>query len=305
MNAPRVDPRAALAVAVVGVSTSAILIRWSSAPPVVAAFYRVLFTTLLLAPLLVWRRYESVGRIGRRGWLTSAGAGLALAVHFAVWFESLRHTSVAASVTLVQTQPAFVALGAAFLLGERVTRRVAAGIAIAIAGAALLSGGDLLGGAVGPRPLLGDGLALIGAVMAASYVLVGRSLRQRLALVPYVLVVYGVCTLALGAIALAAGDPLAGYAPREWLLFLAMAVGPGLLGHTLINWSLAHVESSVVSVTLVGEPVGSALLALVLLGEVPTAWTVAGGAVVLAGIVVTARERSTPEPAAAAEAGAT
>ncbi len=295
MSEPRVDPRVALALAVVAVSTSAILVRYSGAPAVVAAFYRVLFTTLLLAPLLAARDYD-LGGVSRRGWVAAGGAGLALAVHFATWFESLAHTSVAASVTLVQTQPAFVALGAWLLLDERVTRRVAGGVGVAVAGAALLSAGDLLGGAVGPRPLLGNGLAFTGAVTAAAYVLVGRSLRRRLALVPYVTAVYGVCTAALGVAVVAGGHPLVGYPPREWLLFLGMAVGPGLLGHTVVNWALAHAESSVVSVSLVGEPVGSALLALALFGEVPTGWTVVGGAVVIAGIVLTARARAGEEP---------
>ena len=287
-------PRTALAIAVVAISTSAILIRWSEAPSVVAAFYRVLFTTALLAPLTVSRHGDRLGELSRHHLLAAGVTGLALAVHFAAWFESLSWTSVAASVTLVQSQPIFVVVGAWLLLDERVTRRTVAGVAVALAGAIAMSLGDLLGGtAVGPRPLYGNALALVGGVMAAAYVLAGRSLRQRLPLLPYVTVVYGVAAVALGAIALAQGHPLIGYESREWLLFLGMAIGPGILGHTLVNWSLAHVESSLVSVTLLGEPLGSALLALLLLGEVPSRWTVVGGAVVLGGIVVTARGRAT------------
>ena len=294
--AGRYDPRAALAVAVVAVSTSAILVRWSTAPPVVAAFYRVLLTTLLLAPLAVRRHAGSVSGLSRRHLLAAGATGFALAVHFAAWFESLTWTSVAASVTLVQSQPLFVAVGAWLLLDERVTRRTAAGIAVALVGMVAMSLGDFLGGtAVGPRPLLGNALALVGAVTAAVYVLAGRSLRQRLPLLPYVTVVYGVAALVLFGVVVTRGLPLGGYPVREWLLFLAMAVGPGVLGHTLINWALAHVESSLVSVALLGEPVGSALLALLLLAEVPGPWTVAGGAVVLAGIGLTTRARPTPE----------
>lgn len=287
-------PRTALAIAVVAISTSAILIRWSEAPSVVAAFYRVLFTTALLAPLTVSRHGDRLGELSRHHLLAAGVTGLALAVHFAAWFESLSWTSVAASVTLVQSQPIFVVVGAWLLLDERVTRRTVAGVAVALAGAIAMSLGDLLGGtAVGPRPLYGNALALVGGVMAAAYVLAGRSLRQRLPLLPYVTVVYGVAAVALGAIALAQGHPLIGYESREWLLFLGMAIGPGILGHTLVNWSLAHVESSLVSVTLLGEPLGSALLALLVLSEVPSRWTVVGGAVVLVGITVTARGRDT------------
>jgi len=130
-------------------------------------------------------------------------------------------------------------------------------------------------------------MTAMGAASAAGYVLAGRSVRQRLSLAPYVFVVYGVCAATLVAVAVWRGTPLSGYAVHEWVLFLGMAVGPGLFGHTLINWSLKYVESSVVSVSLLGEPVGSTLLALVLLGQVPGVATVAGGVVVLGGIYVT------------------
>jgi drug/metabolite transporter (DMT)-like permease len=173
------------------------------------------------------------------------------------------------------------------------------GILVAVCGAVFMSLGGLLSGAVlaGTPPLYGNALAVIGAVMAAGYVIAGRSLRQRVALVPYVTVVYSVCAVALLGIALAEGATVAltAYPYEEWLLFLAMAVGPGIFGHTVINWALKYVESSVVSVTLLGEPVGSTLLALVLLAEVPDAFTVTGGAVVLAGIYVTATGRPAAE----------
>lgn len=287
-----VPPLLALAVAVVAISTSAILIRWSDAPSLVKALYRVLFTTALLAPFAFGRYRDEFRQFEPRDAIGAVGSGLALAIHFAVWFESLRWTSVAASVTLVQSQPVFVAFGAWALLDERLSARMVGGIGVALAGAILMSTGDLLGGGLtGPNPLYGNALAVVGALAAAAYVLVGRSLRQRIALVPYVVVVYSVCAVALLAVALAQETALLGYPPREWLLFLGMAIGPGLFGHTVINWALAHVESSVVSVSLLGEPVGSTLLALVLLGEIPTVITVAGGAVVLTGILVTARER--------------
>ncbi|MFC7324696.1 DMT family transporter [Halorubrum rutilum] len=285
---PRVPPAAALALAVVAVSAGAILVRLSEAPSSVAAFYRVLFTTLPLLPVALWRYRAEFARVRHRDLAFAALSGVALALHFAAWFESLEWTSVAASVTLVQAQPVFVALGAWLLLRERVTRRMAVGIAVAVAGMVGMSLGDFLGGVlVGPRPLYGNGLALVGAVTAAGYVLAGRSLRQRVSLVPYVVVVYGVCTVSLLAVVLLQGHPLAGYPSREWALFAGLALGPGLLGHTVLNWTLAHVESSVASVSLLGEPVGATLLAFVFLAEVPTPVTLVGGGVVLAGIALT------------------
>jgi drug/metabolite transporter (DMT)-like permease len=291
---PAVSPKAGLAAAVAAVSAGAILVRLSDAPSSVAAFYRVLFTTLPLASVAAWRYRGEFARIRSRDLAFAVLSGVALAIHFAAWFESLRWTSVAASVTLVQAQPVFVAVGAWLLLRERVTRRMAAGIAVAVAGMASMSLGDFLGGvAIGPRPLYGNALALAGAVAAAGYVLAGRSLRQRISLIPYVTVVYGVCVVVLLAFVLAAGHPLTGYPAQEWLLFAGLAVGPGLLGHTVLNWALAHLESSVVSVSLLGEPVGATLLAVALLSETPTPATIAGGCVVLAGIYVTATADST------------
>ena len=283
-------PLAALAIAVVAVSTSAILVRFSAAPSIVKAFYRVLFTTLLLAPFAVVRHRDAFGKLTARDWLVAGAGGVALAIHFASWFESLEFTSVAASVTIVQSQVLFVAIGASWLLAEHVTRRTIAGMALALVGIAVLSIGDSLTGAVaGPAPLYGNALALVGAVCAAGYVLAGRSLRQRIPLIPYVIVVYSVCAIVLLALVLADGAALADYPASEWLLFVGMAIGPGIFGHTVLNWALAHLESSVVSVSLLGEPIGSALLALLLLGEVPSAVTVVGGTVILLGITVTAR----------------
>lgn len=282
-------PLLALVVAICAVSTSAILVRWSSAPSLIKAFYRVLFTIIILTPITLRRHGEDFHRLSRRDLIGACIAGIALAFHFGAWFESLDWTSVAASVTIVQSQPVFVAIGAVLFLGEAVSTRTSTGIAIALAGILVMSIGEITTGAgTTSLSLYGNALAIVGALMAAVYVLAGRALRQRVALLPYVTVVYVVCALALFGFVLVGNHPLVGYPPKEWLLFLGMAVGPGIFGHTVINWALAHVKSSVVSVSLLGEPVGSTLLALVLLGEIPDTPTVLGGAIVLGGIVISA-----------------
>lgn len=289
---PVVPPMAAVAVAVVAVSTSAILVELSGAPRVLKAGYRVLFTAAFVAPF-AFRQRREFRAVAGTDWLVVGVAGVLLAVHFASWFASIEFTSIAASTTLVQTQPAFVAAGAWLLLDERVGARIVGGILVAIAGSVLLSAGEFLGGGtVGAAPTLGNALAVVGAVAGAGYVLAGRSVRQRLSLAPYVFAVYGVCTVVLFAVAVALGLPLVDYPPREWLLFVGMAVGPGLFGHTVVNWALKYVESSVVSVSLLGEPVGSTLLALAVFGQVPGAFTVAGGCVVLLGIAITTTARA-------------
>lgn len=293
---PVAPPLLALGVAVLAISTSAILVRWSDAPNVVKALYRVSFTVGALVPLTA-RERASLARIQRRDGLVAVAAGVALAAHFVLWFESLDHTTVAASVTLVQAQPAFVAVGGWLFLDERVTRRGAIGIAVALVGMAGLSFGPSIRAAVDPTitstggvvgTQYGNLLALVAAVAVAGYYLAGRSLRRRLGVVPYATIVYAVCALVLLVVAVGRGTVLFAYPLHEWLLFAGMALGPGVLGHTVINWALGYLESHVVSVTLLGEPVGSTVLAALLLAETPTAGTLVGGAVVLTGIYVTA-----------------
>jgi drug/metabolite transporter (DMT)-like permease len=295
----RDSPLVALGVAVLAISTSAILVRWSDAPTVVTAFYRVSFTVVALVPFVARGDDVSIERATVRDGVVAVAAGVALACHFLAWFESLDRTTVAASVTLVQTQPVFVVCGAWLLLDERIGRRTLLGVGVALVGAVILSvGGDFLTlGALTAPPVTGSTagnlLAVLGAVAAAAYVLAGRSLRRRLPVLPYVAVVYSVCAAVLLAVAIGQDQPLLSYPRHEWVLFAAMALGPGVAGHTVVNWALGHLESHVVSVSLLGEPVGSTLLAVVFLSEVPTVGTVVGGVVVLAGIAltVTASER--------------
>ncbi|WP_435360537.1 DMT family transporter [Haloarchaeobius sp. DFWS5] len=291
-----VPPVVALAVAVVAVSTSAPLIELSEeAPSSVKALYRVLFMTALVTPVALRRNPGDFARITSRDLAVALVTGIALAAHFAFWFLSFEYTTIAASATLVQTQPLFVAFGAWAVLSERVSRRMVAGILVAVAGAAIIGLGAPTSSAA-PQPLLGNGLAVLGAAMASIYVLAGRSLRQRVSLFPYVTIVYGACTIGLFALVVYEGHDLTGYPLSEYLLFLGMAVGPGIFGHTVINWLLERVESSVVSVSLLGEPVGSAILALLIFSEVPGVATIVGGAVALVGIAVVVRSRSADEP---------
>nr|WP_254523365.1 DMT family transporter [Natrinema caseinilyticum] len=287
-----VSPAAALALAVFATSTSAILVRWSVAPSSVAAFYRVLFTTALVAPVALIFHRGAFARLSLRDLGGAVVAGAALAVHFAAWFESLAHTTVAASVTLVQSQPLFVAVGAGLLLGERVGPKTVLGILVTIAGAAVMTVSDAGTTILSDATLYGNALAVLGAVTVAGYVLAGRSIRQRVPLFPYVTVVYGVCTVALFLLVGVQGHTYLGYPTREWLLFVGLAVGPGIIGHTVSNWVLEHLESVVVSVAWLGEPLGATLLAAVLLGEYPSAVTALGAVVVIAGIALVTLDRA-------------
>ena len=300
--------RAVLGVSIAGsilaVSTAALLVREADAPPVVIAFYRLLYATLALAPFAWWAARNELRALSGRDLIGLSLVGVVLAVHFAAWITSLGLTSVASSVVLVTLHPAFVALASHRLFGEGPSRLGYAGILVALGGGALITFGDA-GGGIGPNPLLGDALALLGAAAAAVYFLAGRGYRRRLGLLAYVTPVYAASALTLGVLALALGQPLSGHGAREHALFLALALVPMIAGHTVLNWALKYVPAPVIATTILGEPVGATALALLLLGETPPWLTLAGGAVVLLGIGLVAlsgggeaRPRQAPPPAA-------
>lgn len=284
-----------IATAVVAVSTAAILIRLSDAPTLVIAFYRLAIATVLIAPfaLLSGKRRAALAKLSRRDWLGLSLVGVVLAVHFGAWIESLSLTTVAASVVLVTLHPVFVGIASDRLFDEGLGRLGWIGVAIAFLGGVVITLGDAR---LGLGSLVGDLLALVGALAAAAYFLAGRGYRRRLSLITYVVPVYGACSIALLAWALAAGNPLTGYPPREYALFAALAIVPMILGHTVLNWALKHVTAPVIATAILGEPVGSTILALVILQEIPPTITVLGGLVVLAGIGLVVYEDNQPDP---------
>ncbi len=294
---PRIPPGVALAVAVAGVSWAAPIIRLSRAPALALSAWRLLLSLAFIGAVLVVRGSALGGvRLGRRDGVLAVAAGLLLAGHFWSWIASVDLTTVASSVVLVSTQPFIVAVLSALFLGEHPTRRQWAGIAVAVAGAAVIGRGDV---ALGPRALTGDLLAFAAAWLVAGYYVVGRRLRRRLDLWAYTGLVYGVAALALtGVVLLAPGVPLTGYPPREWLLFLALAAGPMMLGHTGVNYALRWVPAYVANLALLGEAVGATLLAWALPGirETPPPATLVGGALILAGIALGSAPRGRPSP---------
>jgi len=281
-------PYAAIAAAIVAVSLSSILIRWSASAAITIAFYRLAFASLIVLPYAAIDRTTPLRTLPRRDVLLMAGIGVVLAAHFALWITSLKTTgvTVASSVVLVTSHPVMVALVSHFLLKERVSARTAAGIALGFSGVIAIALVDL---AASTTTLVGDLAALGGGVMAGIYFLAGRRLRQRVSLPVYAFVVYGTSTLALLGLAAGTGalSP-SGYLPRELLLFGAMAIVPQLGGHTLYNWALRFVPAPLVSVSLVGEPIGSSLLAWLLLNEVPSNLVAVGALLALSGIFLTA-----------------
>ena len=264
------------------------LVRFSDAPALAIAVWRLAFAVALIGIL---RALSAGTRPRGHEWSAAIVAGVFLAAHFWAWIASIEYTSVASSVALVCMQPVFVAILSATILHEHPTRAQWAGIAIAVAGAFVIAWGDW---GRGTDALIGDALALLGAMLVSVYYIIGRRLRQRLDLWTYTGVVYGVAALALTGAALASGVDLLHHPGREWAIFAGLALLPTMLGHTGANYALAHYPAYKVNLTILGEPVIASLLAWGLPGirEVPPLQTVAGGSLIIVGIALgTIRQR--------------
>ena len=284
----------AVAVGVLAVSAAAIFIRLADAPALAVAFWRNALGVLVLLPLaLYWREAFPRGRVLIYGVVS----GAALGAHFGFWISSLDYTSVAASVVLVCTQPVFVAILAYLVFGERTSPLSFLGILVALAGTAVIASGGLLLSAT----FFGNALALIGAVMVAVYVLIGRSLRTTgVGVLPYSILVYASASVTLAPAAIYAGAPLWGYSGETWFWLFAVTLGPQILGHTVLIWAIKYVDASIISGTILAEPIVSALLAWLVLSERPGLATILGGVVVLVGLYLLLRgyEQKPEEPVA-------
>jgi drug/metabolite transporter (DMT)-like permease len=281
---------AGLATGVAAVSFAAVLIREAGEAPALAiAAWRLSIATLVIAAITLALARRELLRLTRRELLLALAAGGLLAVHFAGWISSLEHTSVASSVVLVTATPLMVAVASRVLFKEPLARRVLAGIGLGLAGSLAIAWGDL--GRGGREELLGDGLALLGAVAMTGYLLIGRRLRATVPVLPYLTVVYATAAALLLAAAGASGAALAGYNGKTYTFLVLIALAPQVVGHSLLNWALARVTATVVSVSVMAEPVASTLLAYLILHETPPVTSLAGGAVILAGIYLALRGR--------------
>ncbi len=287
-------PYVALAVAVLIVSCAAILIRVAQGEGVnsiTIAAWRLTIAAALLWPLAWKSASKEIGAWRKQDWLLGGIAGLFLALHFAAWISSLAYTSVASSTALVTTNPIWIALVSWLFFRERLDGWLVFGIAAAVAGSALifLSDANLADGIGGSNPMLGNLLAVVGSLTVFGYLLIGRRLRRTMSLLPYIWLVYTAAAVVLMMTAVLSGATLIGFSTLAWLCLIGLALGPQLLGHSAINWALKHVSATFIAITILGEPIGSALLAWLIFGERFAPLQLAGFAMLLAGIYLASR----------------
>ncbi len=261
---PAGAPLLALGLGVLAVSTGAIFARLADAPALVTAGYRVGLATLVLAPFAWWRGRGELRALPADQWRLAILSGFFLALHFATWISSLDYTSVANSVVLVNTNPLWVGLLTPLIAREPIRRVALISILTSVVGAVIIGLGDFAGGG---RALWGDALALAGSICAALYLLLGRRLRQRLSLLSYVFICYGSAAVFLWLAVLALGLPVRGFSGGTWGAFWAMALFTQLVGHTCYNWALKWFSAALIAVSLLGEPIGSTILAYILFQE--------------------------------------
>jgi len=308
MKRPPIPPGIVLFVGILAVSTASIMIRFAQreAPSLAIAAWRLSLAALVLAPFALSRRRAELTSLTHKERLLAVFSGLFLAIHFAAWISSLSFTSVASSVVLVSTAPLWVALLAPLFLKEPLPSVMLVGLLLALLGSAIVGVSDSCAwtsaGLACPgldeflraKSFLGDLLALVGAFSVAGYLLIGRGLRSRLSLLSYIFVVYGVAAVALLVVALLFGLPLFGFSPTTYLWLLGLALVPQLIGHTSYNWALAYLPAAFVSIVVLGEPVGSSILAYFILDEKITILKLIGALLILVGIYLAARAGSAP-----------
>jgi drug/metabolite transporter (DMT)-like permease len=298
-----VSPYLVLGIGILAVSTASIFIRYAQqiAPSLAIGAFRLLIAAAILAPFALSRNLPEVKQFDRKKWLLTILAGSFLALHFAAWITSLEYTSVASSVVLVTTAPLWVAIFSPIILKEKISRLTLIGIVVALIGSIIVTAGNfcqISGNRINcdgfnilndSRAIIGDLLALLGAFLSAGYLLVGRKLRKTTQLLTYTFLVYAVAAICMAGLMIIRRTPFTGYPAVAYLLFFALAVIPQLLGHSSFNYALRYKSSALVSVALLGEPVGTVILAFFLLNEIPSTTEIAGGIIILTGIYLVTR----------------
>ena len=275
---PYLNPRVILIIGVVAVSIASINIKLTNAPPLVIATYR-LGIAASITLLLSGKNLSQLKRLNAREHLAIITAGLFLCLHFASWITSLRFTTIASSVIIVDSSPLFVVLFSRLFLREKTSRNELFGIVLSIFGAMIVVSSHLQI----DTNIFGDSLALIGATTVAVYLIIGRGLRSKLDTFPYAASVYGASFIFLLVITLILNEPLTGYSWTDYGLMFLLAIGPSCIGHTSYNYCLKYLKASTVSISILGEPLGATLLGVLIFNEVPNPLVILGGIMIVIG----------------------
>lgn len=286
-ESPGVPTYMVLAGGILAISTGAIFARLADAPALVTAAYRVGLASLILVPLACIKSWDELRNLSARDIRGVVLAGLFLALHFATWISSLKYTSIANSVVMVNMSPLWVGLLAPFFLKEKIRRATVIGIVLSITGCLIIGSSDLVAGG---HSLWGDFLAIIGGLCLAAYLMAGKQLRARLSLLSYVALCYGTAAVVLWFIVLSAGLQIYGFTNQTLAAFWGMAIVSQVVGHSCYNWALRYCSASLVALSLLGEPVGSTILAYFLFQEGLTLLKICGGLLIMTGIYLAARQ---------------
>jgi drug/metabolite transporter (DMT)-like permease len=291
-----------LLIGILAVSTASIFIRFAQedAPSLTIAALRLLFASLALAPITLKKHRSELFALTRGELTLGLLSGFFLAIHFATWVSSLEYTSVASSVVFVSTGPLWVALLSPIFLKEKLAQYTILGLGLALVGVTIIAMSGIcvwdrgiscpnLFYQLHNRVMWGNFLALVGAWAVSGYLIIGRRLRVKISIIPYIFLVYSIAALVLVAVMFAAGESPFGYQPKTYFWLLLLALLPQLVGHSIYNWSLRFYPAAIVAVTTLGEPIGSSILAYIILKEKPGLAILFGGTLILIGIYFAAR----------------
>jgi len=296
---PKVPPILVIIFGILAVSTSSILIRYAQmeAGSLVIAAYRLTIASFILIPFTIAKKRAELRILGRNDYILAIISGFFLSIHFAAWISSLEYTSIASSVVLVSTTPLWVAIFSPITIKEKVSKQVVIGLIVSLAGTVIISVSDICqinGNIICPslseltsgRAFLGDFLALIGSWMGAGYILIGRKLREKTSTLSYITLVYSIAAVFLLILMFISGEKYSGFSNQTYLYLALLAIIPQLLGHTSFNWALGYLSAAFISITLLGEPVGSTILGYIIFSETPSPINIFGAILILIGILI-------------------
>jgi len=283
-----VKPYVILLAGVLSISFAAIFIRLADAPPLVIATYRMTIAAIVLIPVASIKSMKGLNRLTRHDLLLILVSSVFIALHFGLWITSLNYTSIASSVVLVTSHPAFVAVMSYFLWSERLNKLAIGGIIVVLTGIISINYGGLT---ISSQALLGDLLALIAGFSMGAYLIIGGQLRKRIDVLTYLTIIYSCSAVILIIATVSFGYSLFGYSPMTYLMLILLAIVPQLIGHSCLNIALRLIPVTFVSVAILGEPVGATLLGCLILSEIPTANEVVGGVLIIGGILMVLRQK--------------